>query len=98
MRTLFDKCASWKSSEIPSKMRTFFQDAHENCAPSRGERFGPERGPSGEAGPVSAAAQLAIVRADRASSCPRQTPSSRNALVSLRRSGAGIEFRRRRGR
>ena len=26
--TLFEKCASWKIPEIPSKMRTFFQDAH----------------------------------------------------------------------
>jgi hypothetical protein len=29
MRTFFEKCASWKTPEIPSKMRTFFQDAHQ---------------------------------------------------------------------
>jgi hypothetical protein len=28
MRTGFQKCASWKSPEIPSKMRTLSQDAH----------------------------------------------------------------------
>jgi hypothetical protein len=49
VRTVFEMCASWKSPEISSKMRTFFQGAHENSASSRGERCGPERGPSGEA-------------------------------------------------
>jgi hypothetical protein len=29
MRTIFEKCASWKSPEISSKMRTVFQGAHE---------------------------------------------------------------------
>jgi hypothetical protein len=29
MRTIFEKCASWKTPEISSKMRTLFQDAHE---------------------------------------------------------------------
>jgi len=28
VRTLFEKCASWKTPRIPSKMRTSFQDAH----------------------------------------------------------------------
>jgi hypothetical protein len=28
MRTLFEKCASWKTPRIPSKMRTSFQGAH----------------------------------------------------------------------
>jgi hypothetical protein len=30
MRTVFEKCASWKTPEISSKMRSLFQDAHEN--------------------------------------------------------------------
>ncbi len=49
MRTLFEKCASWKIPTIPSKMRTLFQDAHEKLASSNGERCGPEHGLSGEA-------------------------------------------------
>jgi hypothetical protein len=36
--TVFEMCASWKSPKISSKMRTFFQGAHENCASSRRSR------------------------------------------------------------
>jgi hypothetical protein len=28
MRTMLEKCASWKTPTIPSKMRTLFQGAH----------------------------------------------------------------------
>jgi hypothetical protein len=28
VRTVFEKCASWKIPTIPSKMRTLFQGAH----------------------------------------------------------------------
>jgi hypothetical protein len=38
VRTLFEdahrsrKCASWKTPEIPSKVRTLFQDAHQKLS------------------------------------------------------------------
>jgi hypothetical protein len=40
MRTLFAKCASWKTPEIPSKMRTRFQDAHEKLRTFEWSRAG----------------------------------------------------------
>jgi hypothetical protein len=42
VRTGVERCASWKTPWIPSKMRTLFQGAHENCAPSHAK---PEKGP-----------------------------------------------------
>jgi hypothetical protein len=46
MRTGFEKCASWKTSMIPSKMRTLFQDAHAKLRTF--EKLGAGRGIAGD--------------------------------------------------
>jgi hypothetical protein len=51
MRTVFEECASWKTSMIPSKMRTLFQGAHRKVRIFEGgTKIVCQTGPVGTAG------------------------------------------------
>jgi hypothetical protein len=88
MRTLFQKCASWKSPEIPSKVRTVFQDAHENCASSNG-RSGHAR-KSCHKGCISRAKPSSLAASGRLAN-PVSRSSPRQKAISYRQAGS---FRR----